>query len=376
MRILLVSSAYWPYPSGISEHVYHLAKHLTSRGHQVKILTTNYPSNWEDTPDDNLEIIRLGRVILIPVNKSYATFPFGFDIPFKVKKLLQEEQYDIIHVHGCYPPEIGFWAICFSNTINCVTFHTVGFKKTNYIKHLGILLKRYQEKIHGRIAVSEIARTWAEPLFPGEYRIIPNGVDYERFSTKVVPLIAKDNNSFTILYLGRLDQRKGVLIAINAFAKIKTLLPNAKLLIAGKGPLEQTAKALVKRLNLEKYCQFLGYIKKQDLVACYKSADVFISPALGGEAQGIVLLEAMAADCVVIASDIEGYQEVIEHGKTGLLFKTGAADDLADKLWTIATNNELRNFLIRNSQLQIKKYSWQNIVQQIENYYKELIARD
>lgn len=374
MRILLVSSAYWPYPSGISEHVSHLAKNLKNRGHLVKILTTNYPSKWEETADDNLAIIRLGRVILIPVNKSYATFPFGFDIPFKVKKLLQKERYDIIHVHGCYPPEIGFWAICFSNTINCVTFHTVGFKGINYIKPLALLLKSYQKKIHGRIAVSKIAKTWAEPLFPGEYRIISNGVDYERFSLKVTPLVTKDNNSFTILYLGRLDKRKGVLIAINAFAKIKNLLPNAKLLVAGKGPLEQTAKALVKRLGLEQCCQFLGYIKKRDLVACYKSADVFISPALGGEAQGIVLLEAMAANCVVVASDIDGYREVIEHEKNGLLFKTGSADDLANKIWTIATNNELRNFLIKNSQLQIKKYSWQNIVQQIEDYYKELIA--
>lgn len=106
MRILMVSSAYWPYPAGISEAVYYLAKTLVKRGHSIKVLTTNYPHKWEEPDNCNLDVVRYGRAILIPLNKSAATSPFGFDIPYRTKQLLNSEKFDLIHLHGVYPPEI------------------------------------------------------------------------------------------------------------------------------------------------------------------------------------------------------------------------------------------------------------------------------
>jgi phosphatidylinositol alpha-mannosyltransferase len=369
----MVSSAYWPYPSGISEAVYYLAKNLVKRGHSIKILTTNYPSKWEVATNDDLDVVRFGHAILIPLNKSAATFPFGFDIPYRTKQLLSNERFDLIHLHGVYPPEIGFWALHFSKTVNCVTFYTAGFKSVSFLKPISYIFKSYLKKIAGKIAITKNAQIWAEPFFPGEYRIIPAGVDCERFSPDVPPIIKKDNNSLAILYLGRLDQRKGVLVAINGFRKIKDKFPTAKLLIVGKGPLEKTAKDLAKKLKLENDCHFFGYVKQKDLAGFYTSADVYIAPALGGEAQGIVLLEAMACGRPVIASDIDGYKEVIEDGKTGLFFKHGNADDLADTVQSVLTNAELRKSLMLNARPAAEKYSWDNIAKQTEDYYKEII---
>jgi phosphatidylinositol alpha-mannosyltransferase len=308
------------------------------------------------------------------LNKSAATFPFGFDIPYRTKQLLNSEKFDLIHLHGVYPPEIGFWALHYSRTKNCVTFYTAGFNKVTFLKPLSYIFKKYLKKIHGKIAITENARLWAEPFFPGDYRIIPAGVDCERFSPSVSPIITKERNSFNILYLGRLDQRKGVLVAINAFRKIKDKFPNAKLLIAGKGPLEKSAKSLVQHLQLEDSCQFFGYVKQKDLPGFYTSADVYIAPALGGEAQGIVLLEAMACGLPVVASNISGYKEVVEDNKTGLFFKVNDADDLADKMQKVFSNADLRKSLMVNARLGAEKYSWDNITKQVEDYYKEIIG--
>lgn len=377
MKILLVSSAFLPYPSGISEHVFYLAQELTKLGHQVKVLTTNYPLYWSDRSDSNsqFEIMRYGKVVFLPLNKSFATFPWGADIPFRVKRLLNSTHFDIIHLHGCYPLEIGFWALHFSQTINCVTFHTVGFRKSFLLKLGGLLFGRYRHKLHGKIAVSQIARSWAEPFIKDDYRIIPNGVDCNRFSPEVLPIEKHNKNGPIILFVGRLEPRKGILVAINAFKKIQERFPNAKLYVVGKGPLESTVRKLVVTLNLKDACQFFGYVSRENLPRYYASADVYLSPALGGEAQGIVLLEAMACAKAVVASDISGYREVIENGKNGLLAQPTSADDFAQKVNLILTDQKLKLSLQQNARNRAEKYSWPNIVKKIEAYYQELVSR-
>ncbi|MDH5186025.1 MAG: glycosyltransferase family 4 protein, partial [candidate division WOR-3 bacterium] len=229
MRILLVSSAFYPYPSGISEHVYYLAKGLKARGHDVKILTTHYPKRWEDELLKDLEIIRFGKVIFLPLNKSYATLPFSTQMPFQVKRFLEAEEFDVIHLHGIYPPEIGFWVLHFSKTINCATFHTAGFKKNPFPKFASFLFEKYNKKLNGKIAVSATAKKWIEPSIPGEYRIIPNGIDCARFSPSIPPLKRKNEKFPIILFVGRLDERKGVMIAIRAFQEVIKDFPAARL---------------------------------------------------------------------------------------------------------------------------------------------------
>uniref|UniRef100_A0A7V3ZVF3 Glycosyltransferase family 1 protein n=1 Tax=candidate division WOR-3 bacterium TaxID=2052148 RepID=A0A7V3ZVF3_UNCW3 len=373
MKILLVSSAFYPYPSGISEHVYHLAKELKKLGHLVKILTTNYPQIWEDQPIADVEVIRFGRVIFLPLNKSYATLPFDLHLPLLVKNFLMKEDFDILHMHGCFPPEIGFWALHFSKTVNCVTFHTVGFKKLNFLKILAPLYKRYNQKIDGKIAVSEVAKKWIEEFLPGNFRIIPNGIDIERFHPLNKPFEKYKNYYPLLLFVGRLDKRKGAEIAIRALKKITIYFSNSKLLIIGKGKEEKKLRDLVKKLNLEKYCEFLGYVKRDDLPRYYATGDIFLAPALGGEAQGIILLEAMATKKLVIASDIEGYKTVIKDKENGLLFKVNSYEDLAEKILFILANKDLKKQIEENGYLTAQNYSWRKIGKMVEDYYSYLI---
>lgn len=374
MKILLVSSAFYPYPSGISEHVYYLANELKKFGHNIKILTTNYPNKlWPDKVISDIEIIRFGKVIFLPLNKSFATLPFGIKMPNLVRNYLRKENFDIVHMHGCFPPEIGFWALHFSKSINCVTFHTVGFKKLDFLKIFVPLYKKYNQKIDGKIAVSEIAKRWIEDFLPGNFRVIPNGVDTKRFNPNNQPFLEYKKYFPVILFVGRLDKRKGAEIAIKAFSKIYSFFLNPKFLIIGKGPEEKKLKDLVKKLNIEKFCEFLGYVRREDLPRYYATCDIFLAPALGGEAQGIILLEAMATKKVVIASDIEGYKTVIRDKENGLLFKTNSFEDLAQKILLVIENKILKEKIEENAYLTAQNYSWEKVGKMVEDYYYYLI---
>ncbi|MBS4015304.1 MAG: glycosyltransferase family 4 protein [Candidatus Latescibacteria bacterium] len=373
MRILIVSTAYWPYPSGVSEVIYYLSNELNARGHKVTVLTTNYSKIYDDGHNADFDVVRVGKAVEIHINQSVSHISLGYDIPVKIKRLLKNEHFDIIHYHNCFPLELESWVLHYSKTINCVSFHTIGFKRNPLFDIGAFIFKKYINKIHGHIAISEIARNWNRPYFPGDYTIIPNGVDTERFSLSVEPF-EKPKNAFVILYLGRLHQRKGIFVALDAFKNIKDKYPNTLLYVVGKGLLENEAQAYTEKLGLNNCCRFFGYVSRDELPRFYRTCDVFISPALGGEAQGIVLLEAMASGKAVIVSAIPGYQEVVADNENGLLFQTGSSQDLAEKIRLVMNDNLLRQKLEINARGRAEQYAWPKIVERVENYYTELIA--
>lgn len=375
MKICLVSDPYYPYPSGVSEYTHYLAKYLRRFGHEVKILTTHYKDEV-DEPD----VIRVGRVFYIPMNKSFATLSIGLDIPLKVKRFLEEERFDVIHTMGPFPPSISFFALNYSKTLNITTFHSTGFKyyrTGSYIFRK--LFRKYIKKLHGLIAVSETSRDTFMPYIPGDYTIIPNGVDLEKFHPNVPPFPEFKERKNKILYLGRLDRRKGLIELLNALPSIKKGIKEFLLIVVGKGPLEDECKKVVREKNLSDVVIFRGYAKSEEIPSYYASCDLYCSPALGGESFGIVLLEAMAIGKPVVASRIPGYDRVITDGYNGLFFDPHKPDDIAQKIISILKNEDLRDRLINNGKEFVKQYSWFNVAKKIEKFYiqklKELNQR-
>ncbi len=369
LKILIVSDPYYPYPSGISEYTFYLAKYLKKHNNDIKILTTHYKN--EEKEDD---VLRFGKVLLIPMNKSYATMAFGFEIPSKVKNLLYNNDFDIVHLNGPFFPSLSFFALHYSKTTNIAAFLNAGFKFYNYgSKVFRKVYKKYLDKIDGYFAISETAKLAMQPYFPGDYEIIPAGVDIEFFK--------KDGDKFDIegypkiLFLGRLDERKGVLKIINVFSKFLKVKKDAKLIIAGKGPLDTVARKLVKDLNIEDRVLFTGYVKKDDIPKYYRTADIYCSPALGGESFGIVLLEAMACNTPVIASSIHGYSQVIENFKNGILFDPLSDDDLVSKLILLSDDEKLRESLKINGEKRALEYSWENVSFKIEEFYRKVLSK-
>ncbi|MGQ9707292.1 MAG: glycosyltransferase family 4 protein [bacterium] len=378
LRICLVSAAYRPYPSGVSEHIHNLAESLQELGQEVVIMTTRFPEfeSTKTTLKEPGNVFRFGRAILVPLNHSYATLPVGLKLPSQVAQFLKLRQFDIIHCHGLFWPEISYWALCYSRTTNVITFLTAGFKVHTIGNNLFRFLFRSEiEKIHGRIAISKRAQAAIEPYLPGEFRIIPSGINLNRFRPNLPPLPDRVRRNKTILFLGRLDKRKGLDVLIRSMPLILKEVPDACLMVVGKGPMEAHCRQLTHYLGINHAVNFIGVANQDELPRYYCGADLYCSPALGGETQGVVLLEAMACGVPVVASRIPGYDETVRDMIDGVLFPPQDINALAHSIIRVLKNERLKEQLINNGLKKVRDYAWPVIAQKTLNYYQELLAQ-
>lgn len=370
-KVLFVSDVYYPYPGGISEHVHQLSKTLRNLGWETYILTTNFKEKLEF--DEPPWVFRVGFPIKIPANGSIAPVAFSPRLNFYVKNIIRNGNYDIVHIHGQVAPILPLLSLKFSNSINVITFHAA-YKRNILAQTFKPYIKGYFSMLHGFIAVSPAA---IEPIIKyfGEidYRIIPNGVDIDRFKPTNKPLKHLEGYK-NILFVGRPEPRKGLKFIIEAMPMILSKVPDARLVIVGSGPLLRYYKSLVPD-EIKDRVLFEGSVDSKILPRYYASASVFVSPATRSESFGMVLLEAMASGVPVVASNNEGYRYVIKDGENGLLCEPENAIDLANKVIKVLTNESLRHRLIEGGLDTAKRFSWENIARQVEDYYFYLMEK-
>lgn len=371
LRVCQVSAAYYPYPSGLSEHIHHLTAALRNRGHDVEILTTSF-AGGEPTEEG---VTRFGRALLLKANKSYATVPVGLRMSGQVRRFLAAGAFDVVHLHGIFPPEISFWALRHSRSVNVITFHTVGFRRSLFAERVcRVLMGHWNRKLLGRIVETQAALSYTQPYFPGEYRIIPAGVDTLRFHPQRAARSEK-REARRVLFVGRLDARKGLAVLLRAMPIVRQQVPDVRLDVVGKGPLEDRARRLVEKLGIRDIVTFHGFVTNEALPGLYAAADVYCAPSLGGEAFGIVLLEAMASGTPVIASNITGYNEVVKDGETGLLVPPDNPAALAETILRLLDDAALAARLRANGLAWAGQHSWNRIAERIEAHYLELLSR-
>lgn len=372
MQICLVSSAYRPFPSGVSEHVHHLAVELARQKHHVHILTTNY----SDSPTCSLlpsgiQLTRIGHALILPANRSRFTLSVGLGIAHRIRRFFASNHFDIVHCHGMFPPDICYWALRTTTAPVVVTNHSLhGTPPAALTGTVRTLFPDIQRKVKAWVAVSDAARRWLEHWFRGKCYVIPNGVDITRFSPLVQPIMA--DSAPTVLFVGRLDRRKGLLLLLASMTEVLRVVPNTRLLVVGTGPEERSARALCRRLNIEQHITFCGHVPEETLPAYYTSATVYCSPALGGEAMGIVLLEAMASGRTVVAANIPGYNEVVRHDIDGLLFSAGDVSALATTLIRALTDHSLRERLAVAALRRAADFAWPSVASRIIAVYREV----
>jgi len=360
MKILMVSDAYYPFPGGVSEHMHHLSKALRERGHNVKILTARY-----DGEESEKDVIRVGKINILPLNFTQITFTWERGYRKKLREVFKKS-YDIVHTHGPLGHNLPYHALMFSDSKNIATFHTafVGF---NFYKLARIFYKESFKKLDKVICVSKKAYREIKKYFPfGNYVIIPNGVDTKRFNPEEKKI---KKNNLTVLFVGRFEPRKGPFIFLKAIKILREKgYRNIDFWMVGKGPLLEDAKKFSEENNLS--VRFFGFVSAEELPVIFRSADIYVSPAIGGETFGIVLIEAMASGTSVICSDIEGYNEVVKNGINGLLFKNKNENDLAEKIEILINDRNLREKL-KNKGLEFSKnFDWMKIAEKVEKVYK------
>ncbi|MCH8296952.1 MAG: glycosyltransferase family 4 protein [Chloroflexi bacterium] len=368
MKIAMVSPYDFTWPGGVTAHVTQLARALGRSGHEVQVLAPHSPSR--ECQDADL-LVPLGRSVPLPSGGSIARVSLSWWLYPKVRALLQREQYDIIHLHEPMAPILPLCVLEFSRSVNVGTFHA-SYARQHLYRVTHPIIKRWHQRLHGNIAVSPAARRYVNNTFPGDYEIIPNGIDFDRFSAGVAPLPQYQDGKLNILFVGRLEKRKGLRYLLEAYGKLKWDLPNIRLIVVGPGNPDKESYRIISSHNLQDV-EFVGRVSYEDLPRYYASADIFCSPATGAESFGIVLLEAMAAGKPVVASDIEGFRGIVTDGEQGLLVPKKDSDALAEALGTLARDPELRRRLGGQGNRSAEGFRWEVVAGRVEDYYNSCL---
>ncbi|MGE3062206.1 MAG: glycosyltransferase family 4 protein [bacterium] len=370
LKILLVSDMYYPLPGGIPEHIHHLYIEMKMMGHTVHILTGK---SFKEVKSENSDIKRYGMSVSVPANKSFAHVTIGFKMFFDIKNLLQKENYDVIHIHGALAPTLPLAILFFSNTTNVITFHA-SFERSIGYEVLKSPLTKFFQRIDGVIAVSTEAKRSVFKYFPSDYEVIPNGVDTKRFSNENPKLEKYIDGRINILFVGRQDPRKGIKYLYKAMDYLIEQVPDIRLIVVGRGFLKSYYGLSISD-KAKKHVVFENYVDWALLPSYYSTANVFVSPAIGGESFGIVLIEAMASGVPVLASNIRGYRQVVDHKKNGYLVKPKDPKAIADGILEILYNPELRKSLVENGLKTAKMYDWNKVARDVLSFYFKTIEK-
>jgi phosphatidyl-myo-inositol alpha-mannosyltransferase len=365
VKVGLVCPYTWDVPGGVQEHIMGLAEALIDLGHQVSVIS---PAD-DDAPLPDY-VVPAGRAVPVPYNGSVARLAFGFLSASRVRRWLKEGGFDVLHVHEPAAPSLSLLACWVADGPIVATVHTA-IPHSRVMHAAEPILQSALEKISGRIAVSEAARTTLVEHFGGDAVLIPNGVSVRKLE-KADPLPGWPGAGGALGFLGRMDEpRKGFAILLRAFEILAAERPGLRLLVAGHGDADE---ALAKTPAwLRDRIVMLGQVSDADKVRVYHSVDVFCAPNTGGESFGIVLAEAMAAGAPIVASDLEAFRQVLRRGQAGLLFPTGNAAELAAAAGQLLDQPELRAGLSAAASAAVRDYDWPAVARDVVRVYEAVV---
>jgi Glycosyltransferase len=367
MKVGLVSPYDFASPGGVTDHVQHLAGRLRQLGHAVRIFA---PSSRADIDFDTREFYRIGTPIAVPVNDSVARITLSFHLANQVAAIIEEERFDVLHFHEPLMPALPITMLQTSTTANVGTFHAFAHSNIGYYYGRGIL-QPYLDRIHRGIAVSEPARTFFNRYFPDfPLRIIPNGIDINVFKPGLSPIRHLRDDSVNILFVGRLEKRKGLGDLLRGYEFMRARVPQSRLIVVGDGPLRGKVESYIARHRLPNVVM-AGYVPDSVKPRYYDSADIFCAPATGAESFGIVLLEAMASGLPVVATEVSGYMSVLEPGRDSLTVRPKGWAELGAALIILARDAELRRRMGAYGHVKARRYAWDTVASQVIEVYEE-----
>ena len=370
MKVGLVSPYDFASPGGVGDHVRNLARELQNLGHQAQIFA---PSSRAHVDSDGTVFHRIGTPIAIRVNDSVARISLSFHLANQVSAIVAREKFDVLHFHEPLMPGLPMTMLRLSPAANVGTFHA--FAKSNVGYYYGRpLLKPYLEHLHRGIAVSEPARAFFNRYFPDfPLRIIPNGIDTSVYRPGLSPIRHLRDDRVNILFVGRLEKRKGLGDLLRAYELMRTRVNNARLIVVGDGPLRANAESFISRHRLPDVVM-AGFVPDSVLPRYYDSADIFCAPATGRESFGIVLLEAMACGLPVLATEVPGYMSVLEPGQDSLTVRPKSWAELGAALVILARDAELRRRMGAAGYEKAQRYSWASVASQVVEVYEDARA--
>jgi phosphatidyl-myo-inositol alpha-mannosyltransferase len=385
VRVALVSPYDLGEHGGVQSHVVSLASALRSRGDEVVMIA---PGGGRSAFGG---YAGTGRSLRVPFNGSVAPIGPGVLSAARTRRYLDEIRPDVVHVHEPLVPAVGLAASRCSVAPVVATFHAWSAQVRTYrmARPLG---RRVLGGLAATIAVSRAAAGYhgtALGIPDDRFEIVPNGVDTGRFAG--VPASAAEaavtdggephpsraghdgasaggSRRETLLFVGRLEPRKGLSTLLRAVVHLRVERPGLRLVVVGEGPERERCEASMPA-SLHDHVSFLGRVSDRDLVAAYAAADLYVSPALGGESFGIVLLEAMAAGRPVVASDIPGYRSVVTPDHDGVLVPPADPAALAGAIAALLDDPQRRGALVAAGRHTAADHDWEVVAERIRDIY-------
>jgi phosphatidylinositol alpha-mannosyltransferase len=364
MRIGLVCPYSWDVPGGVRSHVADLAMALVDHGHDVSVLAP-----VEDALDLPSWVVDGGKPVAVRYNGSVARLSFGVKATRRVRKWIREGDFDIVHVHEPVAPSLSVLALWVARGPLVATWHS-SHDRSRIMTAGYYVGQTAMEKVRGRIAVSEDARRTMVAHLGGDAVLIPNGVRVSAFAaTERLP--ATETIRPRALFLGRMDEpRKGLSVLFEALPEVLRDVPDLELLVAGPGDEEEAREELPE--DIRDSVRFLGFISDHDKARALRSVDVYIAPHTGGESFGIVLVEAMAAQAAVLASDLPAFRRVLEDGVSGRLFTNQDSSALAVGLVELLRDDGLREGYVAQADRRVREFDWDRVVDDVIAVYESV----
>jgi len=367
MKVGLVSPYDFATAGGVNDHVRHLAVQLQNLGHETRIFG---PSSRADVGVEPARFYRIGTPIAIRVNDSVARITLSFHLANEVAAIIAEERFDVLHFHEPLMPALPMTMLRMSTTANVGTFHAFARSNVGYF-YGRPFLEPYLQHLHRAITVSEPARDFVQRYFPGyPMRVIPNGIDLSIYRPGLPPIRHLRDEHLNILFVGRLEKRKGLGDLLRAYRAMVSRLPQSRLIIVGDGPLRGRVESYVARNRLPNVV-LAGYVPESVKPRYYNTADIFCAPATGAESFGIVLLEALASGLPVVATEVPGYMSVLEPGRDSITVPAKNWRELAASLVILGRDAELRRRLGEYAQQKARRYSWDLVAAEVVAVYHE-----
>jgi phosphatidyl-myo-inositol alpha-mannosyltransferase len=345
MRVGIVCPYAWNIPGGVQSHIRDLAEALIELGHSVSVITT--ADEGVPLPD---YVVAAVKPVAVPYNGSVARVSLGPVSANRVRRWIKDGDFDVLHVHEPTAPSLSMLACWIASGPIVATVHTA-MPKSRVLTAAIPVIRSALEKINGRIAVSEAARTMLVEHLGGDAVLIPNGVATRRYALPTEPLPGWPGDGGAIGFLGRMDEpRKGLPVLLEAFA------------ILG-----------AERPGLRDRVVLLGQVSEDDKVRMLHSVDVFCAPNTGGESFGIVLAEAMAAGAPIVASDLDAFRRVLRGGRAGELFANEDPADLARAAGRLLDDPDRRRLLSAAATAAVSSYDWSVVAKDVVNVYETVV---
>ena len=373
---MLVSPYDIAIPGGVTKHVIGLAQALERRGHFVRVLA---PCS---APPASRAAIGLDGT-LQSVSSHVLSWPYAGAVSHismdprsagRIRSLLAADAFDIMHVHEPLAPGVSWAALaaahCYPGTRVVGTFHAYREGPNRLYRCVRPLWRAAMRLLDGHVAVSTATAAFWNQFVNASFRLIPNGIDAQLLRT-VAP--ERDRLGAHVLFVGRLEPRKGLDVLLRAWRQVERQHADARLTIAGAYTRqdEATYRRQAAELALRRI-RFVGPQSEASLAACYRQADIVCAPARGFESFGLVILEAMAAGVPVVASDIAGYRTLVTPDRDGLLVPAGDDARLATALTALLRDPERRRCLGEQGLLTARRYTWDHVVPRLLAYYDEI----